>query len=399
MMARGPNRGSTQPIRPNSTAGTVKTTFCPSSSASTPQWRCCSTPSSRMISLTMQARKLATGISLCRPSANRSWRTISVPRIWYRNACAGSADSAAAAFSLAVVVPFPPGSGHLLLQVPPQADELARAIQASLDLLRAAPDRVSFPLLAAVYRAALGGVSFSVFLSGPSGVFKSALAALCQQHFGAAMEASRLPANFASTGNALELLAFSAKDALLVVDDFAPQGGTGDGELHNVADRLFRGAGNQQGRLRLGGNGRLRAAQAPRGLVLGTGEEVPQGQSIRARLVILELGAGEVDRGWLSRCQQAGRDGRLAASMGGFVRWVAGQYEGLQRRLHQRVVQIRSQSCGDWGHARTPAAMAELQGGWEIFLQFAMEVGALSRAEKEQLQRRGEGALGDLAQR
>src|ERR1017187_6368197 len=99
MMARGPNRGSTQPIRPNSTAGTVKTTFCPSSSASTPQWRCCSTPSSRMISLTMQARKLATGISLCRPSANRSWRTISVPRIWYRNACAGSADSAAAAFS------------------------------------------------------------------------------------------------------------------------------------------------------------------------------------------------------------------------------------------------------------------------------------------------------------
>src|ERR1017187_4733111 len=285
------------------------------------------------------------------------------------------------------------------LQVPPQADELARAIQASLDLLRAAPDRVSFPLLAAVYRAALGGVSFSVFLSGPSGVFKSALAALCQQHFGAAMEASRLPANFASTGNALELLAFSAKDALLVVDDFAPQGGTGDGELHNVADRLFRGAGNQQGRFRLGANGRLRAAQAPRGLVLGTGEEVPQGQSIRARLVILELGAGEVDRGWLSRCQQAGRDGRLAASMGGFVRWVAGQYEGLQRRLDQRVVQIRSQSCGDWGHARTPAAMAELQGGWEIFLQFAMEVGALSRAEKEQLQRRGEGALGDLAQR
>src|ERR1035441_350516 len=247
------------------------------------------------------------------------------------------------------------------LQVPPQADELARAIQASLDLLRAAKDRVSFPLLAAVYRAALGGVSFSVFLSGPSGVFKSALAALCQQHFGAAMEASRLPANFASTGNALELLAFSAKDALLVVDDFAPQGGTGDGELHNVADRLFRGAGNQQGRGRLGANGRLRAAQAPRGLVLGTGEEVPQGQSIRARLVILELGAGEVDRGWLSRCQQAGRDGRLAASMGGFVRWVAGQYEGLQRRLHQRVVQIRSQSCGDWGHARTPAAMAELQ--------------------------------------
>src|ERR1019366_1880403 len=54
---------------------------------------------------------------------------------------------------------------------------------------------------------------------------------------------------------------------------------------------------------------------------------------------------------------------------------------------------------GGRGAARAWARMAELQGGWEIFLQFAMEVGALSRAEKEQLQRRGEGALGDLAQR
>jgi hypothetical protein len=134
-------------------------------------------------------------------------------------------------------------------------------------------------------------------------------------------------------------------------------------------------------------------------LVLGTGEEVPQGQSIRARLVILELGAGEVDRGWLSRCQQAGRDGRLAAAMGGFVRWVAGQNEGLQRRLRQRVVQIRGQSCGDWGHARTPAAMAELQAGWEIFLQFAVEAGAMRADEQEALAQRHANALAEVAQR
>src|SRR5207247_10439094 len=95
-------------------------------------------------------------------------------------------------------------------------------------------DRISLPLLAAVYRAGLGGVDFSLFLSGPSGVCKSALAALCQQHFGAAMEARRLPASFASTANALEWLAFSAKDALLVVDDFAPTGGHRNGELHSV---------------------------------------------------------------------------------------------------------------------------------------------------------------------
>jgi hypothetical protein len=34
-----------------------------------------------------------------------------------------------------------------------------------------------------------------------------------------------LPAAWSSTGNALEVLAFHAKDALLVIDDFAPGSG------------------------------------------------------------------------------------------------------------------------------------------------------------------------------
>jgi len=34
-------------------------------------------------------------------------------------------------------------------------------------------------------------------------MFKTALATLCEQHFGASMDASSLPANFASTSDAL----------------------------------------------------------------------------------------------------------------------------------------------------------------------------------------------------
>jgi hypothetical protein len=37
-----------------------------------------------------------------------------------------------------------------------------------------------------------------------------------------------------------------AKDSLLVVDDFAPAGRASDGELQNLAERLFRAAGNRQ---------------------------------------------------------------------------------------------------------------------------------------------------------
>ena len=189
-------------------------------------------------------------------------------------------------------------------QVPSLANrqEQVSAVRASLRCLALAPDRISFPLLAAVYRAALGKVDFNVFLTGQTGTFKTALAALCQQHFGAALEASRLPANFASTANALEELAFSAKDSLLVVDDFVLIGGPGDSALQGLAERLFRAAGNHQGRSRMRGNGHLHAPHPPRGLVLATGEEVPRGQSIRARLLIVELRPAEVDRSRLSLC-------------------------------------------------------------------------------------------------
>jgi hypothetical protein len=115
-----------------------------------------------------------------------------------------------------------------------------------------------------------------------------------------------------------------------VVDDFAPTGGVGDGTLESVAERLFRAAGNHQGRSRLGGNGRVRSPQPPRSLILATGEEVPRGHSLRARLLIVQVAPEDVNREILTQCQNAGLTGQLAAAMGGFLVWVAGQYEELQ---------------------------------------------------------------------
>ena len=54
-------------------------------------------------------------------------------------------------------------------------------------------------------------------------MFKSELAALCQQHYAPEMDSRHL-IGWHSTGNSLETMAFAAKDALLVVDDFAPGG-------------------------------------------------------------------------------------------------------------------------------------------------------------------------------
>ena len=288
-----------------------------------------------------------------------------------------------------------------LFQMKPPGDpsERVQSIRASLRCLSLAPDRVTFPLLAAVYRAPFGKTDFSMFLVGKTGVFKTALAAVCQQHFGMGMDSAHLPGHFASTANALESLAFHAKDALLVVDDFAPTGRHGDEGLENIAERLFRAVGNQQGRSRMVGNGRLQQGRPPRALLLTTGEKVPQGQSIRARLVIDEVALGDVDRATLSECQHAGDEGRLASAMTAFLIWIAGRYDQLQQRLQTRSREIRSQGRGRAVHARLPGALAELQSGFELWLEFALETSAIGTVERVELEQRCERAFQELADR
>ena len=161
-----------------------------------------------------------------------------------------------------------------------------------------------------MYAAVFGGASFSLFLAGTTGVFK---------HYGEEMAAARLPTSFASTANALESMAFHSKDALLVIDDFAPSGMNGDHGLHDVAERLFRATGNQQGRNRMSNGRQTSVPQPPSALVLATGEDAPKGQSIRARLLIVELGVGEVDCTSLTECQKVAQNGRFSVALGSFL--------------------------------------------------------------------------------
>ena len=113
-------------------------------------------------------------------------------------------------------------------------------------------------------------------------------------------------------------------------------------------------------------------------------------------MLIVEIRPGEVDRTGLDQCQSAGQDGRLSAAMGAFLSWIARQYEELQQRLQMRAQELRSQVCRSAIHARLPGALAELQSGWEIWLQFALEVGAIRRREQAELNQRGQCVLVEL---
>jgi Domain of unknown function (DUF927) len=126
--------------------------------------------------------------------------------------------------------------------------------------------------------------------AGETGAGKTALAALAQQHYGAGFSDRNLPGSWSSTANATEALAFTAKDMLLVIDDFCPNGTRGDIARYNKeADRIFRAQGNSSGRLRMRADSTLRNAKPPRGLILSTGEDIPRGRSLRARVFVLEL--------------------------------------------------------------------------------------------------------------
>jgi hypothetical protein len=260
---------------------------------------------------------------------------------------------------------------------------LIEAVRASLRVLDVAPDHIACALLAAVYRACVKSCDFAAWFGGPTGVFKSELAALAQQHYGAAMNSRRLPGNFASTGNSLEVLAFATKDSLLVVDDFAPHGGMQDiARYHSSADRILRAAGNNQGRGRLSSDARLREAKPPRGLIFATGEDMPRGQSIRGRTLIVDVAPGDVKTDILTECQLAAGSGAYARAMGGFVHWLAQQYDRIQADFQARVLELRAKATK--AHSRTPGIVSDLYAGFELFLRFGECIGAITATQRDE---------------
>ncbi len=289
-------------------------------------------------------------------------------------------------------------SERFCLPEPPTGERLIRALRASLGLWKLVDDPISVPLLCSIYRAALGESDFSLFLAGPSGAFKSELAALAQQHFGPGLDARNLPGSWSSTDNALEGLAFAVKDALMVIDDFAPTGSAVDVQrLHAKADRILRGQGNNSGRQRMRADGSLKPPKYPRGLILSTGEDVPQGQSLRARMMVLEITHGMIAEEGLSQCQKLASAGVYAEAMAGFVAYLAPHYAQVHAGLREQTTRLRDQAAASGQHRRTPEIVANLAAGLHWFLACALEAGAITDKERENIWRRGWNALGQAA--
>lgn len=230
----------------------------------------------------------------------------------------------------------------------PQTEErLIEAVRASLRMREVINPEASLSLLAAVYRAVLGESDFSLYFTGESGAGKSELAALAQQHFGMKFTGKSLPAAWSSTANALEAEAFTIKDGIITVDDFVPRGSSIEIQrLQDKAERLLRGQGNQSGRGRLWADGTNRPEKYPRGIIISTGEDLPKGQSLRARLLATEIGRTENDGNvmdWqrLSQAQADAGAGLYAEALASYLQWLSGRFDDVQKERVELLPQLR----------------------------------------------------------
>lgn len=268
--------------------------------------------------------------------------------------------------------------------LPARVEDITDAVQISLSLLECGPPEVMFTLLGATYLAPVASLirpDFALWLFGTTGNLKSELAAFAQGHFGL-FDRKSLPASWISTATSLEGRTFTLKDAICVIDDYAPQSDVrAQRELESRAHQVLRGVGNRSGRGRARADLTLRPDRPPRGIVLGTGEDVPPGSSLVARLVVIEVDRSLLDLKRITKLQ--GQVARLPHAMRGYIEWLGPQMNGLEHSLIAAHQLARAHLQQRGAHLRQPEALAHLYVGVDLLLQFAVEVGAINAEQAD----------------
>ena len=264
----------------------------------------------------------------------------------------------------------------------PTDDNAAReAFNAAMSMLNLGTPDVSYVCLGATLRACIAPADFGVHITGRSGTFKSEIASLYQSFYGSEMDARNLPASWSSTANALEAIAYRAKNALMVVDDFIPVGTSWQVRQYNkTADQLIRGQGNQAGRARLTDTSSLQRTMYPRGLIFSTGEDTPEGLSLRGRLMIIELSKGDISAEVLSDCQS--RRELLPQFMADFILWQCHNRDQALTVLSDVRAMTRDEHL-DTGHTRTPQMIGDLCGAFAVMTNYAVDRGFMKQDDAD----------------
>jgi hypothetical protein len=147
---------------------------------------------------------------------------------------------------------------------------------------------------------------------------------------------------------------------------------------------VLRAQGNASGRGRLRSDATQRRARPPRGLIISTGEDVPPGQSLRARLLVIPIALGDVDLEKLTVAQQHANRGDFTRATAGFIRWMAPQLDERRKEFKELTHQYRTE-FPEGVHGRTADVFAQVMATWRIYLRFVVATGAWTQEEADSL--------------
>lgn len=238
------------------------------------------------------------------------------------------------------------------------------------------PNGMGLALFSAVCRSVLSYFArntMTVFIQGSTGSYKSAIAGVLLSFFGKNFDGFNLSDNWTSTSNALEKKAYLCADALFVIDDFVTRGTANDvNKINSKAERVIRAQGNLAGRDRLTATTELRGSFVPRGMILATGEDLPAGHSLRARMLTFHISKGSVDTNALTELQNLGACGELAQRLADFIYWLAmmADTHDVRSAVRNALEKNRLKYLGS-GHSRAPDNMASILVGLHFYLMFA----------------------------
>jgi hypothetical protein len=275
-------------------------------------------------------------------------------------------------------------------------DEKA-AIKASLALLELGPSNIIYPLYTGIWLAPLceplrmAGIepSYTTYVWGESGSFKSTIVALYLSHYGNFNRAT-LPASFKDTKLSIPEMAFVCKDIVLVVDDLHPTQDPRERiKMIGVLEHIVRNQGDRQGRGKLTSLTEIKEGHPPRGLVYVTGESLSLLGSSLARTAHLHIQKGDIDVEKLTKAQEPAQQALLAEAMTGYLEYLAPQLDALGPQLFADFEKLRKKAALDAEvkdrHERYNETTAFLYLGFNCFINYAVAQGAITEEEAARL--------------
>jgi hypothetical protein len=159
------------------------------------------------------------------------------------------------------------------------------------------------------------------------------------------------------------------------------------GYKESLAQRIIRAYSNRTARGRLNPDTSEKGRYEPRGMLLMTGEEIVSLQSTIARLMVIEISEGDINRTKLTELQ--GKASLLPHAMSSYIYWLRGHIEEIKDNFPKQFIKLRDKAFKENTHKKLPEQIAFLQFALDTVISWIVDKDVLSENEAFALSKEG----------